>query len=69
MVSTKNIDALLGCTYIWDTVQEKGVWHKMGKVGSFILFLLYTHRGVNLVKQLNKITIAAKTRDSEKNTQ
>lgn len=69
MVSTKNIHALLGCTYIWDTVQDKGVWHKMGKMRSFILLLLYIHTGVNLVKQLNKISISAKSRHTGKNTQ
>lgn len=39
-------------------MQEKGVWHKIGKTGSFILLLLYTHTGANLMKQLNKISIA-----------
>lgn len=62
LVSTKNIHALLGCTYIWDTVQEKAVWHKMAKIGSFLLFLLYTHTGVNLLKQSNKISITVKSR-------
>lgn len=66
MASTKNIHELLCCTYIWDTVQEKGVWHKIGKMGSFILLLLYTHTETNLMKLLNKISIALREHSVKK---